>query len=1088
MAVMPLDRLSGILLIAILLTVGWLENANGQPNYFRHYQVESGLSNNTVFCSVIDRNGFIWMGTKDGLNVFNGYDFKVYNSSASSGALKDSYIRSLYLDSSGSSDLFYLGTRIGVFTFDPLEEKFTYILKTGREVVDVLLDDNELLWAVAGKQLYCLNMQTGQPVQLPEAAAEPTSVCQTKDGHIWLATANGLLQRITRVNDDFQVVSYQVFSEEADKTHKWIERIRPAENGNIFIGSANYGALLFNPSDQKTTSLLSSKEDGSSIYARDFKEVNDSTLWIATESGIYIYNLHTDTYRNVKQQTGDPYSLSDNAVYSLTMDNEGGVWAGTYSGGLNYSPFAYNPFEKYYSGQGNFHALSGNVVREICQDEDGALWVGTEDGGLNKIPAAGTKTRHFHATGNPGDISYSNIHALLSFHDTLLVGTFEHGLDLMNSKTGKVMRHYPAKGSLSKEDSLLKSSFIITACRTDNGAIYLGTRLGLYRFFPRGNNEGLHFQPVLPALANSFIHTLMVDHAGRLWIGTMGSGLFCYSPGAQTVRDFNQPIDSNSTLSNKWITTIFEDHDSNIWVGTEGAGVFVQKRKDKKHFYRYTLQDGLPSNTVYKILEDNNGRLWMSTSKGLLCWHIRSGVKEVFTTANGLLSDQFNYNSGFKDSSGNLYFGSVKGLIRFNPGHFTRSFFKAPLFITSVEAAGETVSTWNSLLSEQSEASLNQDKMPQYLDIPHPKASIAIEFAALSYTAPEMIQYRYKLDGLDQEWTHLSSNRKVYFTNLSPGRYTFRVRSTNVSGLWNPRETKLYINVMPTFWESRLAICLYGLVGLGISLFLFRSYHDRIKEKNKRLVEHMTHEKEKELYEAKIDFFTHVTHEIKTPLTLIKAPLERINRNIDHYPVIAKYISMISRNAARLVGLSEQLLDFRKTDGAVYQLHKEQVDIRHLLEELSIDFKALARSKNVEFIFRMPDEPVYLEADKDALTKILTNLLDNTAKYGVAIMEAVLSVETNLQTGQPFIQFITINDGPVISDNESKHLFEPFYRTENAKSHSGAGLGLSLCRSLVALHQGELRVDRETAFLTKFILTLPVTPAGKHMFNKHKNQ
>ncbi|GAB3348999.1 hypothetical protein GCM10027566_04710 [Arachidicoccus ginsenosidivorans] len=844
------------------------------------------------------------------------------------------------------------------------------------------------------------------------------------------------------------------------------------KDGRILIGTANFGAKLFDPETRSVKDLLTYNSENNGIFARDFKEVGDSVIWIASESGIYIYNLHTGSYQNLSQKTGDSYSLSDNAVYSLTVDREGGVWAGTYSGGLNYYAHPYSNFQKYYSSQSREGSISGNVVREITQDKYGNLWIGTEDGGLNRLNPNTGKVKHFLATNKKTDIAYPNIHALLAYGDTLLIGTFEHGLDVLDLKTNKVIRHFPEKYNQTSFQQVLKSSFIVSLCRTPDGTIYVGTRLGLYKYHPYPNKKGNYFEPIIPKLGGAFIHTIMLDSKDRIWIGTMGSGLYCYNPASKELQAYLHQQGNETSISNNWITCTFEDNMHRIWVGTEGGGLCLQNsHSDSLHkFKKFTVQDGLPANTIYKILQDEKGLLWVTTSRGLMSWNTHTNKKEIFTTANGLLSDQFNYNSGFKDSSGRLYFGCVKGMISFNPNNFSESKFTAPLYITSVQAEGIEIASWNDLLNSKVAEDSNRDRLPHFIEIPHKKSSLTIEFAALSYTAPEMLQYQYKLDGLDNNWTYLSRNRKVYFTNLSPGDYTFRVKSTNVSGKWNNKEAILYIRILPAFWESNLAIVLYWLIGLGILTLLLRSYHDRQKEKNKRLVEHMAYEKEKELYEAKINFFTHVTHEIKTPLTLIKAPLEKITKQIDQYPAIQKYIRMIQRNTVRLIALSEQLLDFRKTEVSGYNLKFEKVNISQILNEIKPDFKALTKEKGLKFKMQLPEDSIILEADKDALTKILTNLLDNGTKYADTRLEAILTV--NEATNQ--VIFSTINDGPIIDPMDSERIFEPFVRMDTAKSSSGAGLGLSLCRTLARLHHGSLKLDSQTATINKFILTLPL--------------
>lgn len=1046
--------LSLLLLISSLLTA----TTTGQPYYFRHYQVENGLSNNTVFCAAQDRHGFVWLGTKDGLDRFNGYNFKEYRFTPGAFGLGDSYIRSIFLDSTGGTDTFYVGTRIGVYKFDPIKEQFTLLLKTNGEVGSILKDQGQRLWVIAGKKLTCYNIRTHKKqVFNPRNHFQPTSVCMTAEGQIWVSTADGKLCRYDPSGGPGgEFTNYDLFADTLHQPTKWIENLFVTRQGLILAGTSNNGVKSFNPDTKQVTSLAIYNTDHTGIFARDFVQVSDTSIWIATESGIFIYQLPSGSFVNLTQQTGDPYSLSDNAVYSLCQDQEGGIWAGTHSGGVNYFPRQYNTFDKYFAGQGT-QSLYGNVVREICQDKYGMLWIGTEDGGLNRLSPRTNQMEHFLARGRPTDITYPNIHGLLPLGDTLLIGTFEHGLDMMDIRSGKVFAHFP-KNNKSK---ILRSNFMVSFCHTIDGTVYAGTRLGLYKFNPK---TGV-FSPVLPLLADCFIHTLMEDKDHALWIGTMGNGLYSYQPKTGLLKSYLHQADNPRSINNNWITTIYQDETGAIWAGTEGGGLCRLAAGSNK-FEHYTTKDGLPSNTIYKILEDDEGFLWMSTSRGLVKFQVTTGKITVFTTANGLLSDQFNYNCGFKDAAGKLYFGSVKGLISFNPEAFRSADFIPSLCITAVQAEGKEIAGWGELVQPVGDAAFAE------ISVPHKQASLSLEFAALSFTAPEMTEYKYILEGLDKDWTYLKSNRKVYFTNLTPGTYTFRVKAANSSGKWNGKEAVLSIHILPTFWESTLAYTLYLLAAVLIGYIIFSSYHARIAEKNKRLVDHMAHEKEKELYEAKIDFFTHVTHEIKTPLTLIKAPLEKIMKKIDAYPGIRKYILMMQRNTSRMEDLSGQLLDFRKTEVGGFHLNYTEVNINGLLRDLLLDFKTAAADKGIHLDHKLTRTPLIASVDKEAVTKILSNLLDNAVKYAVSYVLVEMSVLSDDQQFAIAVKNDGANTG--IPEDLKERLFEPFFRLDSAKSQSGAGLGLALSRSLATLQGGSLKLLETGPENITFVLRLPL--------------
>jgi ligand-binding sensor domain-containing protein len=637
-------------IIFLLLAI---EYGQAQPFYFRHYQVEQGLSNNTVFCTSQDQKGFSWLGTKDGLNRFDGYTFKIFRTEPGNPhSIGDNFIRSLLID---KADNLYAGTRIGLYSYDATREQFTLLYKSADEIRDIKKDSSGLLWFVAGQTLVSMNEKTKQVhVYNPDDYFSATSIAVDQSGNVWVATADGQLQLYIRKTNSFK--SYNIFNSN-QYTSRWIERIYAGTAPYIFAGTSNYGVKLFNSKDGSFKDILTYNADKTGIFARDFIQHADNEVWIATESGIFVYNMKTQSSVNLRKQYNNPYSISDNAVYSLCKDMEGGIWAGTYFGGVNYYSKEYASFQKYLPGNDSV-ALSGNAVREICEDKYGNLWIGTEDAGLNKLNPKTGLVSYYKPTGTREGISYPNIHGLLVNGDELWVGTFEHGLNVLDIRTGKVIRWYPG----DKNSNLLRSNFIVTICQTRNGELFIGTRQGLYRF----NRAENTFINVPGMAATSFIHTLLEDKDGILWIGTMGNGLFYYDIKKNKWRNFYFTPENKKGIGSNSITTLFEASDKTLWVGTEGGGLSKFLPADSA-FIHYTSRDGFPSNTIFKFLEDNNKNLWITTSKGLVRFNPSSARVQVYTTANGLLSDQFNYNSGYKDANGVMYFGSVKGMISFKP-------------------------------------------------------------------------------------------------------------------------------------------------------------------------------------------------------------------------------------------------------------------------------------------------------------------------------------------------------------------------------------------------------------------------------------
>lgn len=1043
----------------ILAVLMWLiflirpQPLGAQSYYFRHYQVENGLSNNTVFCTVQDKLGFIWMGTKDGLNRFDGYSFKVFkNQPDDSGSIGDNFIRSLFIDDANN---LYAGTRNGVYRFFVEQEKFVLVYATSYEVRDIEKDSRGNLWLVAGQQLIRYNeTRREQKTYHPENFFAATSLCIDSSKNLWISTANGLLKKYDPATDGF--ISYDLFSERKISSPRWIEKIYATSSGSILAGTSNYGVKLFDINSHHTKDLLTYNPDKTEIFARDFVQNNESEIWIATESGIFIYNTSKGSFSNLKKEYNNSYSISDNAVYSLCKDREGGIWAGTYFGGANYFPRQYTSFEKYFPGYTSAE-LSGNAVREICEDKFGNLWIGTEDAGLNKLNRQTGLFEKYLPTGTSSGISYPNIHGLLARDEELWIGTFEHGLNIMDIRTGKVIRTFPGR----RDSGVMRSNFIVTIYQTKQGEVYIGTRRGLYRYKPATQS----FEAIDEIPADCFVHSMVQDGKGLLWIGTMGNGLFCYDPVSRNSKNFLSKLNDKNSLCSNSVTIVFEDSEGKLWIGTEGGGLCSFNRDDNS-FAHYPAKEGLPGSTVYKILEDGNKNLWITTSKGLVSFHLGSREQKVYTTANGLLSDQFNYNSGYKDADGRMYFGSVKGMISFNPGTFSTNTFIPPLYITSLQVNNR-------------ELAVNREQSPlkksilftEALELSYDQASFSIDFAALSFTAPEMNQYKYIMEGVDREWTSLKTNRKVYFTNLAPGEYTFKVKAANSSGVWNEKEAKLVIRILPPWWASTIAYVFYFLIAALLAYILFKSYHDRVAEKNRRRIEFLEHEKEKEIYQSKIDFFTNIAHEIRTPLTLIKAPLEKVVERAGESKELGHHLKIMETNTERLIELTNQLLDFRKVESNNLQVNFVYSNINELLTERYISFKTIADQKNMRLSIQFPDSIVMGWVDIDSLHKILNNLFYNALTYGKKLVSVKL---VNEEKNGDFFSIEFSNDGLLIPEEMREKIFEPFYRLKENRTKPGSGIGLALARSLAQLHKGELFVKATNDGLNTFVLRLPL--------------
>lgn len=1020
----------------------------GQSFAFRHYQVENGLSYNSVLCSMQDKKGFLWFGTKNGLNRFDGYTFKVYqNIQETKSSIGDNVVYSLYED---KDEKLWVGTHNGLYCFDPATETFTLVPGTKNSMVThVKGDANDNVWFIASLMLAFYNASIKEVKFFNKEAPDATSIGLISKDKVWFSTTNGYIKSL-----DFRKNSTESFNVSNNLSgvgnDHFIERLYYTGNNAFLVSTAAQGVKIFDIRQRSYKDLLATDEKGSVIHARDILHVKGDTYWFGTESGVFIYDLKNETYKRLRHHFNDPYSLSDNAVYTLMKDREGGIWVGTYFGGLNYYPRQYNSFYSFFD-KGEQFGLKGKAVRELVEDKYGNLWVGTEDEGLNKL---NPKADIFSHIASDKGLKYSNIHGLLADGERLWVGTFQNGISLLDVRTGEVIKRFVSR----KDSNSLKSNFVETFFKTRAGDIYVGTGSGLYRY----NDAEENFSLIKEVPENLHYVAVTEDSQGTIWVGSLRDGLYYFNNRKHSKGSFMHDSANNKSLSSNSVNSLFIDSRNTLWVCTENG--FCKFDPTNQNFTVFGQKEGFLSNIFYKILEDQSNSLWVSTANGLARFNQRSNRIKSYTKSDGLLTNQFNYNSAYRSKDGQMYFGSVKGLLRFNPSLFSESHFTPPVYITGIQV-------------DNSELLVNDRKSPLERSVSHSKeielgykqSTFSIDFAALSYTAPENIQYAYMMEGLDKSWIYLKTNRKVYFTNVAPGNYVFKVKASNSSGVWSQNITKLNIIIRPPFWASKIAYGIYLLTAFGLIYLLIREYNSRATRKSKERLGELERQKEKELYNAKIEFFTYVTHEIRTPLTLIKAPLEDVLMQVDTVPYLRQNLLSIEKNTNRLLDLTNQLLDFRKTESKGFSLNFIPTDISKLLLENYNRFKTAVDYRKLSASFEIPEVAIIASADPEALNKILSNLLDNAVKYAKSRISLVLTVDANTKS---FVIDVK-SDGTLIRDSDREKIFEPFYRLEADVNKKGTGIGLSLARSLTELHEGELIVQADQNQMNVFRIILP---------------
>lgn len=1035
-----------LLSIILLFFVFPKAKANADDLYFRHYNNKHGLSHNTVYASLQDTRGFMWFGTEDGLNRFDGHSFKVYrHNSFTSNSIPNNYIISLFED---SKERIWICTNRGMCYYDYRTDTFhPFRLNPQQEHIDyfrhVKEDAHNNLWFISHERIVRYNTEDQSYKIYPgKDYFHPNSITITEQGEPLFADGNAVYA-YEKQNDSFSRTP--ILTPQEIDNQVYIEVIHQIPDAGLLIGTNKVGLKFFNYRSQKTETIIPDTQ------IRDICLFNKYTYWIASESGIYIYNIVERSLKNLRKSLTNEYALADNAVYSLTLDREGGMWAGSFFGGISYLPKRYTPFEFFIGGKTHM-GMPGNAVREICPDQYGMIWLGTEDNGINKYnPQTGEMTNYSY--NNPSrPLSATNIHGLLALGDRLWVGTYNKGIDVLDIPSGKIVERYTRDNTSGG----LGSDFIVCFHATRAGELFVGTSVGV-SVLEKGSKQFRRWKDI-----HSLTRQIYEDRSGDLWFIT-SYGIRHYLRQSDELRHYTYNPGNSQSIADNNATSVFEDSKGRIWISTvSGLSLF---NKETEAFSRITTEDGLPSNIVYRIVEDQQGYFWLSTANGLVRFHPETHVMRVFSYTDGLHETQFNYSSSYQAPDGTIYMGTISGMIAFNPSRFGEDDYMPPVLVTRINVPDSQSNTYKALPAETT----------QVLKLPYNAASFSLSFVALSYTSPQAIRYAYKLENIDKDWIYLDENKDVTFANLSPGSYVFKVKSTNSSGKWEENTYALPILITPPFWLTGRAYLCYALLA-GALAFLFYNYKKRrLEEKHRLERERFAARKEKELYDAKMQFFTFITHEIRTPLTLIKAPLEKILRSGDGTVETKEHLLTIERNTGRLLNLSNQLLDFRKTESKGFKLNYTKTDLTIWLETILQTFRPAMQLKRKEFTSHIPEKPVMAMIDREAFSKIISNLLSNAIKY--SDKQIVLRVEENEDNRTCSI--VVLNDGPLIPPSEREQVFTPFYRLDTTIHREGSGIGLALARSLADFHQGTLICTQTIDGLNCFTLTLPMCEAEK---------
>ncbi|MDZ7717366.1 MAG: two-component regulator propeller domain-containing protein [Balneolaceae bacterium] len=1064
-------------------------DAFSQQVNFRHLTIDDGLSQNAVYSILQDSRGFMWFGTKDGLNRYDGRNFVVYQHDPFDlTTISDAFVMKLYEDSRGriwtgsiSGDINIFQRETEIFCKIPMENESGEKVTTN-EITDIAEGPDGTIWiATKGDGLFNIlvdgdigcNYNYRRFLHDP---ADDRSLNSNRVGNLyfdehetfWIGTEEGLNQ-FDESSQSFTRTLFETKHPDATEGSGGykITAMHVSRAGDFWIGvqsglvkfDRNSGNYEFYPNLYEVLeygwgSINSIVEDQTEMF------------WLGTVAGLMRFDPSTKQYTYYRHDPFNPQSLSYNIISSLLIDSTGILWAGTSGLGINILDFKANRFPTLVRKPDSSSRIAGFSIRSILEDNSGDVWISADV--LYRWNRETGELKSYETTSDLIDnFGNTNAYSIIQASDGILWFASSQGLFRHNPDTNETRLYKHSPGN----ETGLKHQEVNAVFEARDGTIWIATHNYFSRITDEQTGTFQHFQYRSSEYSIGIARPVIFqDLDGIFWLGT-ADGLVRFDSNTQTYSTYrNDPANPNS-LRNNHIKSILEDPaqpDTYLWVGTSGGLHKFDYRNST--FEHYSVQDGLPNEVVYAILPDDDGNLWLSTNKGLSRFNPQTNTFRNFDVQDGLQSNEFNTGAYFRSNSGELFFGGIQGLNYFYPDKIFDNPHQPPVVLTQIKLGNRPISnkTDPDLLTA-SVSAIDQ------MTFSHRDDVITFEFAALDYSAPDKNQYAYMLEGFNNNWIQSGQLASATYTNLPHGKYTLRVKGSNNDGIWNEEGLALAVIVTPPWWHTQWAYGIYVVLFLT-ALYSLRYYEmARLNLKNQLKIEKVQTDSLRNLNQLKSHFFANISHEFRTPLTLILGQTETLLQTEENRSKKEKLLS-VNTNAERLLDLINQLLDLSKLEAGKLQLKTKQQNMVSFLKNLLFSFESLAESNQIQLNFYSSRAMIPMKFDAEKMEQIFLNLLSNAFKF----TGNGGHIDVSINIPEPEWFEIRIKDSGIgIPEDRLPYIFDRFYQVDQSgtRKYEGTGIGLSLAHELVELHNGSISVISEEGAGTEFVIKLPLKKA-----------